>query len=62
MHPMNGGSFPFDGGQHRNLFGSAARRDPEGSPMRRQIRVVVNVRINAASVIFAIAALLKVLI
>jgi hypothetical protein len=30
--------------------------------MRRTIQIVVNVRINAASVILAIAALLKVLI
>jgi hypothetical protein len=40
--------------------GSAAGRDPEGKPMRSNLRIVV-IKINVAACLFALAAILKVL-
>jgi hypothetical protein len=59
---VNDGCFSFDGGQHRNPKGqrrAATRRVP---PMRRTFRVVVTIKLNPATVILAMAALIKVLV
>lgn len=50
------------GGQHRNLYGSAARRDPEDRPMRSNLRIVVTIKINPATVLLRLAAVLAILV
>ena len=65
----NGGPMQsVNGGRYRSTEANTAnpkglRRAATGGhlQMRRTVRVVVNVRINAATVIVAIAALIKVL-
>ena len=61
MLAMNGGFYPFDGGQHRNPKGSRRAATRRVSAMRRTFRVVVTVKLNPATIILAIAALIKVL-
>ena len=57
---MNGG-YPFDGRETRNLHGSVAT-DLRVIPMWNNTKVTLEVKINVASCLFGIAAILAVLI